>query len=99
MSNDYYEFTDDLGTAFTLGINDMSLEWGGMFDLNGEWWVYDTTGNGHMSHREGMSVDIDHYDQYENWTIKEKYLNKTMLEEYECERLEEDKGLIHYVCK
>lgn len=37
----------------TLGINDMSLEWGGLFDINGNWIPP------HRSHRRGMSVDID----------------------------------------
>jgi len=99
MSDDYFEYTGEAGTAFTLGINDMSLPWGGMFDLNGQWWVDNTSGNGHVKHRIGMSVDIDHYDQFRNKSIKEDYLDKTMKEKYSCKRLEKDIDLIHYECK
>ncbi|MBI4822891.1 MAG: putative metal-binding motif-containing protein, partial [Nitrospirae bacterium] len=49
----------------TLGINDMSLKWGGGFDIYGRW-LEDITspkcrqkGHGHCSHRKGISVDID----------------------------------------
>jgi hypothetical protein len=37
----------------TLGINDMSLPLGGLFDINGTWKPP------HSSHRKGTSVDID----------------------------------------
>jgi hypothetical protein len=37
----------------TLSINDMSLEWGGIFDLNGDW------GPPHVLHQTGQSVDIN----------------------------------------
>jgi hypothetical protein len=39
-----------------LGINDMSLQSGGLFDLCGNW----TDNPGHKLHRVGASVDIDH---------------------------------------
>ncbi len=48
IAETYYEQT---GT--TLGINDMSIRWGGLFDINGNW------NNPHMSHRRGEDVDID----------------------------------------
>jgi hypothetical protein len=37
----------------TLGINDASLKWGGLFDINGDW------STPHSWHRKGTSVDID----------------------------------------
>jgi hypothetical protein len=36
-----------------ISINDMSLPWGGLFDINGDWLTP------HTSHRRGMSVDIN----------------------------------------
>lgn len=39
----------------TLGINDMSLPWGGLFDVGNNW----SSNPGHGLHREGKSVDID----------------------------------------
>ncbi len=60
MANDFYE-----QFAATLGINDMSLPWGGGFDIYGRW-LDDITspqcrqrGYGHCGHRIGTSVDID----------------------------------------
>jgi len=38
-----------------LGINDMSLVMGGVFDINGDWNV----NSNHSFHRIGYSVDID----------------------------------------
>jgi len=37
----------------TLRINDISLEWGGLFDINGNWYPP------HETHREGIHVDVD----------------------------------------
>ena len=37
----------------TLGVNDMSLPWGGLFDLDGTWHYP------HMAHRTGRSADLD----------------------------------------
>lgn len=42
-------------TKTTLGINDMSLEWGGLFDVGNNW------SSPHSLHRKGTSVDIDRY--------------------------------------
>ena len=60
MADDFYEQFDA-----TLGINDMSLKWGGGFDIYGNW-LDDITspqcrqkGHGHCSHRKGTGVDID----------------------------------------
>jgi hypothetical protein len=38
-----------------MGINDMSLEWGGVFDIHGGW----NLETEHAFHRVGLSVDID----------------------------------------
>lgn len=48
MAYDYYK-----KTGATLGINDMSLEWGGLFDWKATW------ASPHSLHRKGTSVDID----------------------------------------
>jgi hypothetical protein len=47
-----------------LGINDMSLPWGGLFDICNNW------ATPHSMHRSGTSVDIDHagYDANGNST-------------------------------
>ena len=47
----------------TLGINDMSLRRGGLFDICGTWNAASTcaqaVSGGHQSHRIGTSADID----------------------------------------
>lgn len=48
ICQDYYDLTKT-----TLGINDMSLIWGGVFDISGKW------NTPHKTHREGLDVDID----------------------------------------
>lgn len=45
------DFFDVFGA--TLGINDLSLRFGGLFDINGTW------NPPHVSHRKGTSVDIN----------------------------------------
>lgn len=45
----------DWNTTGNMKLNDMSLEWGGLFDLDESW----TNGKGHNSHRIGKSVDIE----------------------------------------
>ena len=58
MADDFYEQFNA-----TLGINDMSLSGGGLFDICGTWSSSGTCSNapygGHSSHRKGTSVDID----------------------------------------
>lgn len=50
MASDYWN-----EALVRLGINDMSLPWGGLFDINGNW----SSSPGHSLHRTGESVDID----------------------------------------
>lgn len=40
-------------TNARLGVNDMSIEWGGIFDLGGDWSPW------HCTHRDGVHADID----------------------------------------
>jgi hypothetical protein len=47
-------FNNSATKGQTLGINDMSLSEGGLFDISGAWTVP------HKLHRTGDSVDIDH---------------------------------------
>ena len=79
MAADYYE-----ETGIAIGINDMSLPWGGLFDINNNW------STPHSLHRVGKSVDVDHLG------VKEDKLDKIAEKRYKCKRLEVDK--IHYEC-
>ncbi|GAB4536926.1 MAG: hypothetical protein Fur0020_05270 [Thermodesulfovibrionia bacterium] len=78
MARDYFE-----ATGIAIGINDMSLPLGGLFDIYGNW------SPPHKLHRLGKSVDVDHLG------VKEKRLNK-IAEKYSCKRLEVER--IHYEC-
>lgn len=83
MATDYFEATS--GTS--IGINDMSLEWGGLFDIGpprGPFWS-----RPHNLHRTGRSVDIDRAG------VDQTLLDK-IAEKFGCRRLEVD--LIHYEC-
>ncbi|MGA3286723.1 MAG: hypothetical protein ABSD46_04790 [Bacteroidota bacterium] len=58
---DFYVWTKTKaggGKAVKLGINDMCLELGGVFDIPGTWKFNDQ----HSFHRVGLSVDIDNVD-------------------------------------
>ncbi len=55
---DFYEWSgteEGGGTHIRLGINDMSLIQGGVFDIDGDW----NLRRNHAFHRVGLSVDID----------------------------------------
>ncbi len=55
LAQDYYqEFGDDPEHPW-LSYNDMSLPWGGKFDIDGTWSA--DIGN-HVNHRDGVSVDV-----------------------------------------
>lgn len=79
MASDYFE-----DTGIAIGVNDMSLEWGGLFDINNNW------ATPHIWHRTGKSVDVDHLG------VKEDKLDKIAEEKYQCDRHEVDR--IHYEC-
>ena len=83
-----------------LSINDMSLPWGGMFDLNNNWCAKKpnpdgTGGIGHWSHRKGTGIDINSQD------IGGKAVNTAFLEDIAraegCEP--KPSSGIHYECK
>ncbi|MFZ3071966.1 MAG: hypothetical protein WA162_01840 [Thermodesulfobacteriota bacterium] len=80
-------------TGIAIGINDMSLIWGGVFDICGTWNSADKCSNapdgGHSSHRRGKSVDVDHSG------VKEDVLDK-IAKRHSCKRKEVTK--IHYQC-
>ncbi len=70
VADQYY-----IETGALLGINDMSLVWGGLFDIAGSW------SPPHSSHRKGTSVDIDRH-AYMNGTyvvVDRARLNKITL--------------------
>jgi len=78
MAADYYE-----ETGIAIGINDMSLPWGGLFDIDNNW------STPHSKHRTGKSVDVDHSG------VNEVKLDN-IAKEYGCKRREVDR--IHYEC-
>lgn len=53
LAQTYYE--DDRTKEQKLRIKDMSLEWGGILDINGDWSCP------HVRHRTGRSVDLSRY--------------------------------------
>jgi hypothetical protein len=63
MATDYW-----LETGTKLGINDMSLEWGGLFDHNNTWL------SPHSTHRTGQSVDIDRCA--DGVLVEQRFLNR-----------------------
>jgi len=83
IATDYFE-----ATGIAIGINDMSLERGGLFDIGPPYGPFWSTP--HKRHRTGRSVDVDHLG------VKEKRLNAIAVEQYGCKRFEVDR--IHYEC-
>lgn len=81
ISSAAYDYFEETGIA--IGINDMSLELGGLFDIHNNWKTP------HSWHRFGTSVDIDHLG------VKEKLLNR-IAKRFGCTRYEV--SLIHYEC-
>ncbi len=53
MAQDYYNNKSTRG--INIRINDMSLQWGGLFDVWNNW----SSSPGHNRHRVGKSADID----------------------------------------
>jgi hypothetical protein len=54
-------------TTGIMRLNDMSLKWGGLFDIDTQW----TKSKGHKSHRNGRSVDIENLQLEEIDTISQ----------------------------
>lgn len=77
--------------AGSLGINDMSLPDGGLFDLSG--FFHDLV-DGHKMHRTGYSVDIDH-STGPNLVVYEPLLN-LLFEAADFYRIPEGAISIHY---
>jgi len=62
----YYNLLAADAVKGTIGINDMSLERGGLFDIDGAW----TPANpGHFRHRFGTDADIDRFAQRPDGTF------------------------------
>jgi hypothetical protein len=57
----------DWNTTGIMRLNDMSLKWGGLFDIDTQW----TKSKGHKSHRNGRSVDIENLQLEEIDTISQ----------------------------
>jgi hypothetical protein len=60
-------------TSGKMLLNDMSLEWGGLFDINGSW------GTPHSLHRVGRSVDIENLVMVSIDTVDQKTGKETKL--------------------
>lgn len=88
MATDYYyQF------SATLGINDMSLPWGGLFDICGDWEP------GHDTHRIGTAVDMDQTAinllSGASVAVKQDRLD-TIACDQNLKRLDMERPLIHY---
>lgn len=88
--NTLYSLLDLTGAYYeenkgTLRINDISLPWGGAFDLCGQWDPGKTctkySKGGHKTHRVGKTVDVS------NMTAEGKVVTKTSLIEIISNRL------------
>jgi probable HAF family extracellular repeat protein len=53
IARDFSVYSEFVGTSALLGINDLSLKQGGVFDLNSNWIAP------HRAHRVGRSADVD----------------------------------------
>lgn len=73
MAQDYFDLCDEDICNETLGINDMSLPWGGLFDVNGDWKSPHGMIVGVEKHRIGKAVDIDRCAQT---LVMQDYLDK-----------------------
>lgn len=73
----------DADPDIRLAVIDMSLPWGGLFDIDGNWV------SPHSLHRIGKSLDVNHEG------VDEIKLDK-FAKEHGCTRYEVDK--IHYEC-
>lgn len=85
---DFYDWSSlpsAYGYSVKLGVNDMSITWGGCFDIGGLW-----DQSVHEYHRVGLSVDIDNYQyglriprkdhpKIKDWTPKGTELKACML--------------------
>lgn len=50
----------------TIGINDISLPYGGVFDIDGTW-----AENNHASHRMGLSVDVQYKTDGTGYSVQD----------------------------
>jgi hypothetical protein len=73
----------------TLGINDMSLVWGGLFDIDHNWAFP------HRLHQTGRSVDISHSTQGRSNTLNQKTL-RMLAEAWGFHQVPESNNNIHY---
>lgn len=94
VADQYY-----IETGALLGINDMSLQWGGLFDICGIWSPSGTCSNapngGHRLHRMGMSVDINGSAYLQGrYIVVDLRTLKRIAEFYDGRRIPE--GTIHY---
>jgi hypothetical protein len=64
---------EEWNTSGKMRLNDMSLEWGGLFDINGDWRTP------HSLHRVGRSVDIENLVMVTIDTVDQKTGKETKL--------------------
>lgn len=81
----YYNILAAVPDRGSLGINDMSLERGGLFDIKARWRP------SHFRHRFGTDADIDQYVKRPDGTFI--FADQDLLEEIVTQRLED--GIFH----
>jgi hypothetical protein len=104
------KYAEDFGLPSDayLAVIDMSLPWGGLFDIYGDW------SPPHEEHREGTSVDFSKYYRdasgnlvsvqisRDDETGETNVINDDKLDDYfdneGCSRKEKEEGKIHYKC-
>lgn len=95
-----------------LAVIDMSLPWGGLFDIDGNWKPphdYHRIGRSvdfskHYKDGNGNDLEVTFFDEDGNVAEVTEIVDDDKLDEFfedenfECTRKEKDKGLIHYQC-
>jgi hypothetical protein len=88
--------TDEGGGApIVLGINDISIKWGGVFDIHGDW----NEDHDHAFHRVGFSVDINQSPgdlREDNGSLKDNGLKLNWLMELAGAMKYPEKESIHF---
>lgn len=86
IAQDYFDLCDGNICNETLGINDMSLPWGGLFDVHGDWKKPHGMKRGVDKHRIGSAVDIDRCAQT---LVRQDDLDNIAEERHNGDRIEE----------
>jgi hypothetical protein len=101
----------NLSPDIYLAVIDMSLPWGGLFDINGDWippHEYHRVGESvdfskHYKDSSGNNIEVAFFDENGNvieitGVIDDDELDKMFSKEKKCSRWEKKIGKIHYEC-